>query len=595
MKSNIKNVPSFIEKYFEKLIWEKAKLVFIWNIIEISVLGNVFWINILDKFYFDSRLEKVNDFNLREFAVKLLDILNDHFYIPMDIKLNSISIELSQKSIFLISITSLEEDLSEELISIIWKSELIYTNNPEFFKNNEKLKTNWKIFNINEINNLENYYDVTVVYYWDRFNEIITQNILYKKFSDSNFYILPCSSNFINHFSLSVANYWSLFFSWSYMEINSFYDKIQFDFNKFLECSEQFSIKNYRNSMINKTTFSILLSNFQSLNEFIDLIKKENLWKITDYFINIIFETKTGYFNLFKNLSSIDTGILKHETNVINISVFIFKNLNKNKDFFKFNSLSSPKTFTFLSAPLGKTKEFNFKTIDCLIKSKYIFWETLDWTRDIFNRLNITYNDKELYYWDDLNLIDNVNFNNEDWNFIDKIPDVLPDLYKLLILWQKIVFLTDWWVPCILDPWDYIKKYIINNFDDYSVLWFIWPSVLPTVLLWSCFDYKNIFWTPLIYAIYPVVDEIKESNFFSYSNFKDTLIIFYSFWENIIRDLETLNAIFDCEISLQIIWDISTNREYNKIFMNLNIDKTAVDYIASNIKNLVYLIKLNDK
>lgn len=598
MKVWIKNIESFIKKYYISFLWREVTISIDKNTINIILLDDDFWIKLLDRFIFNKSFEYIKDIKFKEVSSKLVDILNAKFYIPTDIKLWKKEFSTSKKSIFITSLLNDKKSLSNEFIKIINSSEFIFTNDLNLFSDllEEGLfDFNWEFFNMSGLlvdNNIN--FDITILYFGDLFAEKSNLDFLYNKFLDRSIYTYSADSNFINDYSLSVSNYGSLLFAWSYDEETYNSDEIILNFESFLEISSFFYDEKMIKSMISKYTYSISLVNYNVLDFFIKDISNSSFLKYSGYFINIIYRTNSGYFSLFQEIENIDYSILKDEDNISNISIFIFKNFENTDIFKKLNSYDSPKNLLYLSAPLSKTSEFRFDTIEYIRKSKYIFWESLEGIKWYFEGMNITYDDKKLFFWDDLTLLgeykDKLWIEN-DITDLDIIPKVLPDLIKLIDNWEKIIFLSDWWAPCILDPGDYIKKFIIKNYSEYSILGIPGPNVLSTILLWVAFDYKKIFWTPLIYGLRPATNKIVENNFFNLSIYDDTLLIFYSFVSEIKNDILTLNKIFDSNIKMQIFADIWTEYEYNKVTTLWDFCIKYYKELLDISDNVVYVFK----
>jgi hypothetical protein len=93
--------------------------------------------------------------------------------------------------------------------------------------------------------------------------------------------------------------------------------------------------------MISKYTYSISFTKYKLLQKFVENIFNLNLKEYKDYYINIIYETDSGYFNIFQKIQNINILKLKYEENLINISVFIFRKFENIKEFIKFNSFKS--------------------------------------------------------------------------------------------------------------------------------------------------------------------------------------------------------------------------------------------------------------
>ena len=607
MKIKFWDIPKFLEKSYKNLINEKVSVIFQeWKfdiIFDNKEITNL-WIKInktwKNRFYFDEKINDLNNKKIKNFSSKLLWILSESVDVPLSYLLGKKISNLNNRSIFILWNDWDVKNLSFWNKEILSLTKIIYTNNTkwvlDFLK--EINIENKKIFSYDEIKIDEINDDIVLFQYGDILEHNKDLNKLLKKIINifDKVYLSSYYTNFINKYSLSHSNYWNLFYLWSFSfdELNKNLDLIKNKLLNYIDYTNIFNDK-LKWSLLEKTSLSIDFDNYMSLKLFFDFFKGLDLlyW----YNIEIIYETEKGYYNIINSIDKIDISNLNNEKNLSNISIFIYKIdawNEKFSNFIKFNNIESSKTITFISSPLSNSLEFTPKIIEEMNKSKYIFWETIEWVKNFYDRININIDDKNIYYWDDLDLIWNYLKKNNIYencdNEFEYIPKVLNVLVDLVDNSQKIYFISDWWAPCILDPGDSIKKYLSVYYKEYSFIWIKWPNVISSVLLCSAFEYKSFFWSPFIYSITPWKETLKEINFFDRDKFKDTLIIFYSFWYNIGKDIDVLKDLFS-DIEIQIIWDIWIDTEYNKKFDLDFISINDINYIKQNIKNTVYLLK----
>lgn len=602
MELKFENIDKFIKEYYFRFLNLNVDVVFKNNVLNINFIydnKNIdFWITIWEEFFVKFNKEYDYLVGFKKNTIKLLEYLNKNVKIPISFKLKKQVFNTMEKSVFIFWNDGNLWNISENNLKLLKFSNTLYTNNKEWLTNLLKILNieNKEIFLFSDIFNLDfkNVSEIILFQYWDYFEseqEINKLNSSLKKDFD-RFFIQPYYSNFINKYSLSHTNYWSLLYLW-------LYDKTKYEDNfiilknkitKFIENTNKITSKLSIWNMLSLSWLSIEFKSFNELEKFI--------WDTKDildnnYLVELLLEIKDWYYNIINYIDKLDFSHLKNEMNISYITIFIYPKI---WDFFvwysKFNLNNSSKTLTFLSAPLTDISEFTHNSLKELRKSKYIFWESLSWLKKFLDDLNITYSDKKLFYWDDIEWINEYIKNNKikKNNKIQLVLKIFPELINLLNNSEKIYFLTDWWAPCILDPWDNIKKYVNLYYKEYSVIWIKWSNVISTVLLWAIFKYKYIYWASFIYTILPNINYLKEINFFSKDNFFETLIIFYSFWKRFKDDLIIFEKIFDKNIKIQIIWDVWTEREYNKVFTIKDFSEYEINYILNNLDNLVYLL-----
>ncbi len=528
------------------------------------------------------------------FMDKVQNMIND-----IKIANTSLSIKLwkkidtsSHKSVFICSVDGEIWDLSQDIINLIKYSKDIYTNNIKgvklLFTELDIIDKN--IYNFSDIKEINE--DLVLLNYWDflewekEINKIVSK---YYNYFDK-IYIITNSTNFINKYSLSHTNYWSLLYLWIYDFKNN--NNIQNKISNFLNISKKIKSEFSIGEMISLSWLSLEFKKYSDLNQFI--INMTDIWNEKDFLLEIIFETEDWYYNIIDYIKEINYKFLENKQNKSNITIFIYPKIWEEFIWYnKFNTKNNSKKIIYISSPLSNITEFTTNSINQLGKSKYVFWESIPWTEIFFKNLKITFNDKELLYWEDIEWInDFINENNVSNKVkFHLVKDVFPELIDKLDNSEQIHFLSDGWVPCVLDPWDNIKKYINLYYPEYSVIWIKWPNVISTVLLSCVFEYKYIYWAPLIYTIYPAKDYLKEIDFFNKNDFWDTLIIFYSFWKNVKKDFPILIDLFWKDIKIQIIGDIGRDIEFNKVFELKSIDENDINYISEVLENTVYLLK----
>lgn len=597
MPLKFESLDRFIKEYYLHFLNIDVHVFFKKNNINISCDAISFSIMVWDQFYLDSNL----DFSFlmwpKIVTKNLLDYLNKNVTIPLSLKLRKEIGNIKEKSVFILWSDGNVGNISENNLKLLKHSDILFTNNKEGVISLLKSLNieNKKVFLFSDIYfiELKNISEIILFQYWDYFEldqEINRVCCFLEKYFD-RFFIQPYYSNFINKYSLSHTNYWSLLYLWSYDNGRYRADSlvIRNKIIKFIENTDKIISKFTVWSMMSLSGLSIEFKLFDELATFIDDIKDI----LNNYYlVELLLETKDWYINSINYANKLDYSQFRNESGISDITVFIYPKIWESFVwYYKYNLNNDLKSLTFLSAPLSNISEFTDNSLKELWKSKYIYGESLEWLKKFLDSLKITYFDKELFYWDDLKLV--WDYKKEDKKQMDKlniVPKVFPELIRLLDYSKKIYFLTDGWAPCILDPGDYIKKYINLNYWEYSVIWIKWPSVLSTVLLWSVFEYKYIYWAPLNYTISVSIDYLEEINFFSNDNFKDTLMIFYSFWKNFEGDLLIFEKIFDKNIKIQIIWDIWTEREYNKVCNAGSLHMDEINYISNSLVNIVYLL-----
>lgn len=601
MRLNLRDAERFIIKYYlyHKI---KVKVDYYDNSLNIVFLGNEkykYKIIIWEKFSFwqITPLDKQKTVDLP--TIKLLEYLNDNFDIPLIFKLWKNCQSLEDQTIFYIWVDGDIWNLSKLDLDLLSFSKVIYTNNSLWLTwllnkldlKNIEIKDVSDIFNIN-FNNVS---DILVLYYGDDYifwQESIKINIYLNKYFNK-VYVNQYHSELINYYSISHANYGNFIYLWDYKnnredEINEIITYFVLKTNKFIKLFWLWDL-------ISKST---LILNFNDKEDLLNFLK--NIEIPNNYYIEVMYPTDLGYVNYVDTKDSFNSESLKYYSkNYKKITLFLYhKIMDDFKWYMRYNKYWEEKIFYFLSSPLSNIFGFTNKTLDIIKNADHIFCETIDWVKKLLTWAWIDIENKNFYYWDDLkNDIDTKESSkikiDKELNKIYLLWEDLKKLNNLLEDWKKIVYLTDWWAPCILDPWDIIKKYINLFYMDYNIVWIKWPNVISTVMLSCKFEYKFIFWAPFIYAIYPCIDTLKKDKFFSWEYFSDTLIIFYSFWKNILNDLKSFKELFDKNYWLQIIGDIWTEREYNKLFeVNTALLDEEVEYIYNKIDNTVYFIKL---
>ena len=599
-----KNLDIFIINFIQKFWKITIKVSLKWNKIILIIDNIIINIKIIHenknnfKVITDWSINKVNDNFYLKLIKKLLIILNNKLDIPLSIKMWKSINAFNNKNIFISSLDENIDNISVNILNLLIFSDHIYTNNISWL-NKILIKLNIVIPNINNFNELYKLNDfdkdIVLINFWDYIewdkyiNSILGR--IYNKFN--NIFVLPNSTNFINKYSLSLSDYGGLYFLWLYNYNNKekIYNNVLFFLNQILKISESFSLW----ELITKKVVSIEFKKIIDLEKFI-LDFRKRIWELNKNFLfEIILEIEDGYIDIIDNINIIDYLCLRKYENISNITMFIsLKISNLFLWYKKIHNKNNCKKITYLSAPLSHINEFTKKTIEEIKKSKYIYWESISWIERFFKNLNITYDDKIIFNWEDVKLIKKyIKDNNLSYekNKVELVNKVFPELIKLLDNSNNLYYISDWWVPCILDPGDYIKKYINLNYQEYSVIWIKWPNVISTVLLSCIFDYQYIYWAPLIYTIYPAKDYLNEIIFFKKENFLDTLFIFYSFWENINNDIEILLGLFWKNIRIQIIWDIWSNNEFNRLYKLDSILEKDIIYILYNLENIVYLLK----
>lgn len=601
MRLKLKDVENFIVKYYlyhkikVKVDYSKNSL----NVVFFDKTNINYSILIWEKFSFWQNKLFNKEKTVDLIAIKLLDYLNDNFDIPLIFKLWKNCQKYDEKTVFYIWVDGDISNLSKLDLDLLSFSKVIYTNNLSWLTllqkklklNNFEIKDISNIFNENFINVSE----IVILYYWDDYifwQECIKANIYLNQFFNKVF-LNQYQSELLNYYSISNSNYWNLIYLWDFE--NNREEEINKKINSFI-----FDTNNYKFLfwLWNLMTKSTLIINFNRKEEFLNFIKNTEI--PNNYFIETIYTTQKGYVDYIDTKDNYKIEVFDNYDKKFNkITVFIYYKIIEEFSWFKrYNQYWKDKNFYFLSSPLSNKSWFTLKTLEILKKSEYIFCETIEWVKNLLLWAGIDTHKKNFFYWDDSKNPKGIKFDkkikiNRVLKNIFFLWEDLEKLNNLLNEWKEVVFLSDWWTPCILDPWDTIKKYINLFFGDYNIIWIKWPNVISTVMLSCKFYYKNIYWTPLIYAIYPHMDILIKERFFSLDRFGDTLIIFYSFWKNISDDLQKFNDLFEVNYWLQIIWDIWTEREYNKLFDSVNpILHEEIDYIKKNLDNTVYFIKL---
>lgn len=596
MDLKLKDINIFIKKYYSLFNIYDINIIInnnVINIVFLSESNSDFWIHINDKFKFDNRFNNIENKNIKEFSIKLLELLNKKVKIPLSIKCGKIINNLWDKSIFILTLDCEIWNISKNQFDLLNKADKVYTD--DINKLTELLiKLDINNIIINKFSDVKNnHWDLILINYgdyleWDKtINTCLSEN--YTKYE--KVFLLSSSTNFINKYSLSHTNYWNLLFLWAYNsnEKKSIQDKVDYFVSTTRSIHSHFSIW----EMISLSWLSIEFKNYADLNEFIIDAKSKEI--DNKFLFEIIFETSDWYYNIVDYISQLEYNHFMNKVNNTFITVFIYPKIWDHFLWYsRFNSNKNPKKITYISSPLSNVWEFTDLSRKELTKAKYIFWESITWVKNFLKNLKITYSDREILDWEDIEWINSYinKYGIYDKSKIDLVKNVFPELINQLDSSEQIHFLSDWWAPCILDPGDNIKKYINLYYPEYSVIWIKWPNVISTVLLWCVFEYKYIYWAPLIYSIYPAVDYLKTCWIFNKENFSETLWIFYSFWKNINKDISILTDLFWENSNIQIIWDIWTDNEYNKVYKLQTITEENTTYINKEIENIVYLLKI---
>lgn len=599
MDLNFLKLDLFIIKFYKKSVGIDVKVSIKKSVIYIesidSSIFDMFWIEVKQKFSFSSEYSHIEDVLFKKYSDKLLLIINNYVSIPLLIQmwkeLNSFDIS----SIFLTSFSWELWDISKNQIDLFNNSKVLFTNNIlELEKLLKSLNVSNKIINgFEKID--EKSESLSIVNYWDIFecDKSLNYSLVDLSKSFTNIFTLTNSTNFINKYSLSHTNYGSLLYFWIYNSNNI--QEISSNIDEYLSINRKIISEYTLWNMISLSWITIDFLELKDLISFVNTVSRDRLGD--DFICEVIYETQKWYYNMVDYLAKIDLKFFSEEINTSNISMYIFPKISNDFIWYKkYNSYNSEKKFIYLSSPLSNNNEFTNRSIQELEKSRYIYWESIPWVEKFMKQLKISPVDKEVLYWEDIEGInDYIKLNNlTNTNKVQLVKNVFPDLISNLENSDKVTFLTDGWAPCILDPWDNFKKYINLYYPEYSVIWIKWPNVISTVMLSCLFSYKYIYWAPLIYSIYPVKDYLKEIWFFQSSYFEDTVIVFYSFWQNLKKDIEIFLELLWEKSSIQIIWDIWREREYNRSFWLTNIWKVEVNYISKNINNIVYILKINN-
>jgi len=388
--------------------------------------------------------------------------------------------------------------------------------------------------------------------------------------------IIPTSSHIIQDFVASCGNMMSFLYLWKAQSIilENMHTKLQyFTYHHIFK----------RFNITVSISFEDWIQDIIEISQFLQTKLSYN----SDIMFEYIIHNKNDTHVIQKQFTSasLDIESLLLYTSENYFGSFLLYHKNVNQDFTLVSSKHSisenGKNMYFLSGPIVNDRDITPNTKLLLEKAKTLYSESVDSTKRLCTDLNIFLEDVDIYDGDDVHIVWNEN------GIVDGVWESFPELYRLLRKGEDITFITEWWIPCLLDPGDYIKKYVLYNFPDYNIHFFPWPQIIPTVLSVCEFEYSGFFW----FSVY-----LQEENlffdkiFFHNAIFKNSIFIIFSFWSRARSDFKFFQELFP-HSQIQIIHDIWSFEEQNEIYNLQDIDEKKISLFQETIDNVVYIIK----